>query len=116
MGAESYEREARSAFDTARRVHEQRQNLGPGTDRVRDATRVARQDEQQKQVAAQEAARGGTALTSEQRANASPDVKQTLDRTERAEAVRATSIEGKFQSGPQGVTKPGNARSGGRGR
>jgi hypothetical protein len=115
-GAESYEREARSAFDTARRVHEQRQNLGMGADRNRDTSRVTQQQDQQKQSAAQDAERGGSAMTSEQRANASSDVKQTVDRKERAEAVRATGTEGNVQSAQQGITKPGNTRSGGRSR
>lgn len=116
-GAESYEREARSAFDTARRVREQRQNPGPGPDRVREAARVVRQDEQQKQSAAQEAVRDNSPLTSEQRANASPDVKQTLDRKERADSVRsAGGADEKSQSARNESAKPGNTRSGGRGR
>lgn len=116
-GAESYERDARSAFHTARVVHEQRQNLGASTGRTRDAARVVQQqEEQQKKSVAQEAARGGTTLTSEQRANASPDVKQTLDRKERAEAVRATGPEGKSQGVRQEAAKPGNTRPGGRAR
>lgn len=116
-GAESYERDARSAFHTARSVHEQRQNLGTGTDRTREAARVVQQQEQQKKKSvAQEAARGGATLTPEQRANASPDVKQTLDRKERAEAVRATGTEAKNPNAQQGIMKPSNTRSGGRSR
>jgi hypothetical protein len=115
-GAESFEREARSAHHTARSVHGQRQNLGIGTDRNRDAARVVQQQEQQKQSAEQEATRGGTTLTSEQRANASPDAKQTLDRKERAEASRGTGPEGKDHSAQPGLAKSGNTRTGGRSR
>ncbi len=68
-GAESYEREARSAFHTARSIHEQRQNFGMETDRTSDATHVVQQQDQPMQSAAQESVRGGNILSSEEPAN-----------------------------------------------
>jgi hypothetical protein len=117
-GAESFEHDARRAHQTARLVHAQRQNQNPGAiaGPAHDSARVVQQQEQQKQSAAQEAARGGSTVTSEQRANASPDAKQTLDRKDRAEGVRLTGTDGKSQSARHEAAKPDNSRSGGRGR
>lgn len=113
-GAGSFEHDARRAHHTARLVHEQRQNLGAGIDRTQDAARVVQQQEQHKS-AAQEAARGGSTLTSEQRANASPDVQRTLDRKDRADAIRNGGT-GPGDRSTRGNARPGNSRPGRRSR
>lgn len=112
-GAEGVEQDARRAHHTARAVHEQRQNTGP--DRVAEAGRISRQQDQQRQTEAQEAARGGRSSTSEQRANASPEARQALERKDRADDARTTT--GPRDPTPRdGSGKPGNSRSGGRSR
>lgn len=114
-GAESFEHDARHAHHTARLVHEKRQNLGRALDRVQDPARIVRQQEQQKQADAQEAARGGSKLTSEQRANASPDVQRTLDRKDRTDAIRNGGAR-PGERRTQGNAKPANARPRGHSR
>ena len=106
-GAESFEREARTAHHTARQVHEQRQNFGAGMDRSQVAARVVQQQDQQKRTLEQEALIGGKTLTAEQRANVSADVKQATDRNERtvAAAREATGPTGD-RSGQRGNSRP----------
>jgi len=116
-GAESFEQDSRRLHETARLVHAQRQRLEPALDRGQELARTSReQQDQQRKTEAQEAKVGNRTLTSEQRANASPEVKQTLDRQERADAVRRTGVEQGFKGAQKEVTQPGNVRSGGRSR
>ena len=112
-GAESYESDARRVHQTARQVHEQRQNLEPGVERGQDHDRVVRQQDQQKRKDAQQAADGNTSLTSEQRANAPADLKETLDNRNRSDVPRKEGPATE-SSGPQkGNIKPGNDRPSG---
>ena len=113
---ESYESEARSIHQTARQVHEQRQNLGASVDRGQEHARVVRQQDQQKRDDAQQAAVGNISLTSEQRANAAADIKQPLDRKDQPDASRTGSAEAVNAGAQEGKVKPSNARPGGRPR
>ncbi len=113
--ADQYSRDSRRAFQTARVIHEQRQKLGASIERAQDAEPVLQADQQSTQ-SADEAVRAGNVLTSEQRANASPETRATIDRKERADAAREVTNGGKDQSAQQGPAKPGNSRGGGRSR
>jgi hypothetical protein len=115
-GAETCESDARRAFHTARITHERRQNLGRGPDRAQETTRIVQQQEQQKQSATQEALRGGTEMTPDQRANASADVRQAIDRKERAAASREADVGATSRRVQKEMTRPGNTRGGGRSR
>jgi hypothetical protein len=97
--ADRYNNDARRAFHTARLTHEERQNPGAGIDRSQDAARASQADHQ--------AVREGKELTSEQRANPSPEARQRIEREERAAASREVGAKGKDQN-----TQPGNARTG----
>ena len=113
--AAQYGDDARRAFQTARLTHEQRQNLRAGSDRAQDAVRDAEEGHHQQQASAQEAARSGGALTSGQRANPSPEVRQTTERQERA-AAREVGVGSKDQKAQQGNANTGKSPSGGRSR
>jgi hypothetical protein len=117
-GAEPFEQGSRRAYEAARLVHLQRQQIGRGPEQGKELARVSReQQDQQRKSEAQEAKHGNRALTSEQRANASPEAKQSLDRQERAEAARKLDLGAGFRAVQREATKPGNVRSsGGRGR
>ena len=112
-GAESYDREALSAFHTGRHVHSQRQQL------YREGrTSGGAQPDQQRQTDAQEAVRSGKELSSVQKANAPADVKQRLDGRPRAAADPSTGKASPGRSDPaspsSGPKPSGTTRSGGR--
>lgn len=115
-GAEFYERDARNAIHTAHQVYEARGNLGVDKGRAQETSRTLQQQDQHRQSAAQEAARGGRSLTSEQMANAPSDIKETIQQKERTETDRNATGGSREQSAPQGNSKPGNTRGGGRSR
>jgi len=111
-----YRNDSRNAFNTARAVHQQRQHSGAGLDRSEQTARVVEADRRQKQAGAQEAARGGNELTSEQRANASPETQQTLDRKERNDAAREVGMRSTDQSAQREAAPARPSKSGGRSR
>ncbi len=113
--AAQYGHDSRLAFQTARLTQEQRQNLRAGSDRVQDVVRDGEEAHHQQQANAQEAARTGGVLSSEQRANASPETRQTMERHERA-AAREVGMGSKDQTAQQGNANTGKSPSGGRSR
>ena len=86
-----------------------------GSDRVQDVVRDGEEAHHQQQANAQETARTGGVLTSEQRANASPETRQTMERQERA-AAREVGMGSKDQKAQQGNANTGKSPSGGRSR
>ena len=88
---------------------------GAGSNRTQDAVRDGEAAHHQQQANAQEAARTGGVLTSEQRANASPETRQTMERQERA-AAREVGVGSKDQKAQQGNANTGKSPSGGRSR
>ena len=112
-GAEFYERDARDAIHTAHSLYDARKHLGADKDRAQETSRTLQQQDQHRQSAAQEAARGGRSLTSEQMANAPSDIKETIQQKERTETDRNAVGGSKDQSTRPGASKPGNKRSGG---
>jgi len=112
--AAQYGRDSRSAFQTARLTHEQRQNLRAGSGRDQDPAHGAEEGHHQQQANAQDAARTGV-LTSEQRANPSAETRQTMERQERG-AAREAGVGGKDQKAQQGNANTGKSPSGGRSR
>jgi hypothetical protein len=105
-GAEAIEQDGRRAFQTGRLMHGQRQNIDHGIDRGRDAARVVREQDQQKQKDLKEAARTGKPLTSDQVANAPLEARLTKERWDRAEARRDSSrgTRAHQQGGKPGTT------------
>ena len=88
---------------------------GAGRDRVQDAVRDGEAAHHQQQANAQEAARTGGVLSSEQRANPSPEARQTMERQERATA-REAGKGSKDQKAQEGNANTGKSPGGGRSR
>ncbi|MGO9986825.1 MAG: hypothetical protein ACLPIX_21765 [Rhodomicrobium sp.] len=114
--ADQYKSDSRRAFHTARVTHEQRQNPGAGIGRSQATARGIGPDQQQQQAEAQEPAREGKELTSEQRANPSPEARNRIEREERSAAARELGARGKDQNAEPGNTNIGKSPSGGRSR
>jgi hypothetical protein len=112
--AENFDNDARRIQQTGLSVYRQRQSLERGEDRVQEASRSATPQDQQRQSDLRQAALGGTTITSEQRAGAAPDIKETLDRTERTQSSRGGETEIAAPRRPDGPARPGTGRPGGR--
>ncbi len=113
--AESFDNDARRIQQTGLSVYRQRQSLERGEDRVQEASRSATPQDQQRQSDLRQAVLSGTTITSEQRAGAAPDIKETLDRTERTQSSRGQETEIAAPRRPDGPTRPGAGRPSGRG-
>ncbi len=112
--ADSFDNDARRIQQTGLSVYRQRQSLERGEDRVQEASRSATPQDQQRQSDLRQAALGGTTITSEQRAGAAPDIKETLDRTERTQSSRGGETEIAPSHRPNRPARPGTGRPGGR--
>ncbi len=114
--ADRYNNDARRAFHTARQTHEQRQNPGVDANRSRQTARGIEPDQPQKQADPGQPVREGKELTSEQRANPSPEARQIIEREERATAAREVGAKGKDQNAQPGNARTGKGPTGGRSR
>lgn len=115
-GADYIKGKGLQAIQTARAVGKQREAFERGRDRQQEVLPHVVED-QQRQSAAQEAARGGRTLTDAEKANAPADAKPAIERTERAAAAREVGVAGKeAQNTPRQGAQPGNGRGGGRSR
>jgi hypothetical protein len=114
--AKSYTNDSRSAYHTARVMYQERQNLRSGMQIAREPEQAARSQEQQKQSEIQAAAIGAIELTSEQKANLGPNLKQAIERKERISAKREVTRDDRSQKSPRSPSRPDNSRGGGRSR
>ncbi len=110
--AARYKNDTFRAFETARHLYGQSQKRAHS----HEATPKVRDDQSQKQSDEQQALHGGKVLSSEQRANLTPEARHTTERKERAEAARETTGSSKNQTQQQGAGKGGPSRGGGRSR
>jgi len=100
---------------TARVVQNQRQNQRADMDRSQQTGRVVDADHPQHQ-AAQEAARAGRELTSDQRANLPAEARSSIESKERSDRGRDTAPGAKDDKHQQSPVRPGNSKGGGRSR
>lgn len=113
--AAHYLKDSKDAHYTARVVHAQRHQFGSASHHSPHVTRVAQPAQDQTQAQLQQAVQAGTDLTSDQKANASPNLRQVIARKDMSRAMR----EVLQQFGPDaghGPTQPGPPRGGGRSR
>ncbi len=114
--AGKYKADSRRALQTAHFIYEQRQHSGAAKDRSQETARDIEPDHPQKQAHSQESVHEGKELTSEQRANPSPEARQIIEREERVAAAREVGVKGKDQNAQPGNTRTGKSPSGGRSR
>ncbi len=114
--AGKYNADSRRALRTAHNIHEQRQHPGAATNRSQETARGIEPDEHQRQADPQQPVHEGKELTSEQRANPSPEARQRIEREERTAAAREVGAKGKDQNAQQGSARTGKSPSGGRSR
>ncbi len=114
--AGKYNADSRRALRTSHNIYEQRQHPGAARNRTQETARGIEPDEHQKQADPQQRVQEGKELTSEQRANPSPEARQRIEREERTAAAREVGAKGKDQNAQQGNARTGKSPSGGRSR
>ncbi len=114
--AGKYNADSRRALRTSHNIYEQRQHPGAARNRTQETARGIEPDEHQKQADPQQRVQEGKELTSEQRANPSPEARQRIEREERTAAAREVGAKGKDQNAQPGNARTGKSPSGGRSR